>query len=142
MAGADGKRRSVAVLLACLTSAMLAGCDEADGRPFESGDGRTLTLLSLETETKETVSGRTVGILVATFADPKGLAAGERRPLAERLCPRVLSEMGRPEEVGGASLETVLIKYREPGTRFLGVSLGSSENYWVELSRGECVTSG
>lgn len=100
-----------------------------------------MTLLSLEAETKEIANGRTVGFLIATFKSPDDLQKAERRPLAEKLCPKVLDEMGAPEEVDGAKLETVLIKYRTEKT-FLGIPYGSSSNFWVELSRGECVTRG
>jgi hypothetical protein len=132
--------RTAAILALCLLPTALPGCDEAEGRPFDAGDGRTLTLLSLDAETKEAANGRTVAYLVAIFEEPDGMTGDERRPLAEQLCPRVLAEAGAPEEVDGASLETVLIKYREKGREILGVSFGSSTNYWVELSRGECIT--
>lgn len=119
----------------------LGGCDEGESRPFDTGDGQKMTLLSLQAETKEVANGRIVGFLIATFEQPDGLTKSERRPLAEKLCPLILDEMGAPEEVEGAKLETVLIKYRTSET-FLGFSYGSSANYWVELSRGECVTRG
>ncbi len=131
--------RTATILAAGLLPCLLAGCDKAEGRPFDAGDGLTLMLLSIEAETKEAVNGRTVGYLVATFEEPEGMQSAEHRPLAERLCPRVLAEAGAPEEVDGARLETVLIKYRDKGRTFLGISFGSSRNYWVELSRGECL---
>ena len=132
--------RTFAILAAALLPVLLTGCDEAEGRPFDAGDGKTMTLYSIEAETKEAANGRTVGYLVATFEEPEGMQSAERRPLAERLCPRVLAEAGAPEEVAGARLETVLIKYRQKGRAFLGVNFGSSKNYWVELSRGECLS--
>ena len=133
--------RRAPIAAAGLVVLALGACDEeAEGRPFDAGDGRTLTLLSIEPETKEAANGRTVGYLVATFEEPEGMTGEQRRPLAEQLCPRVLAEAGAPDEVAGARLETVLIKYREKGLQILGVSFGSSKNYWVELSRGECIT--
>ena len=121
----------------------LSACEEEDERrPFDAGDGQVLTLLSLEAETKEIANGRTVGYLVAEFEEPEGMSSTQRRPLAEKLCPKVIDEMGAPEEVDGAKLETVLIKYRQKGFEILGMSFGSATNYWVELARGECVTRG
>lgn len=133
--------RSAAVLAAGLSALLLSGCEEeGEGRPFDAGDGQVLTLLSLDADTKEAANGRMVGYLVATFAEPEGMQGSEGRPLAERLCPRILVEAGAPGEVDGAKLETVLIKYREPGREILGFSLAGSKNYWIELDRGECVT--
>lgn len=132
--------RTLAFLAAALIAGLLTGCDEAEGRPFDAGDGQTMMLLSLESETKEAANGRAVGYLVATFEEPEGMQGADRRPLAEKLCPRVLAEAGAPEEIDGAKLETVLIKYREEGWQILGLSFGSSRSYWVELSRGECLT--
>lgn len=131
---------AIAAGLLPVLGVLLTGCDEAEGRPFDAGDGRTLTLLSIETETKEAANGRTIGFLVATFEEPDGMQGAERRPLAETLCPKVLAEAGAPDEIGGAKLETVLIKYRQKGREILGVSFGGSKNYWVEISRGECLT--
>lgn len=129
------------LLFGLIVSMPLGGCDDGESRPFDIGDGTSMTLLSLEAETKEVANGRTVGFLIATFKTPDDLQKSERRPLAEKLCPKVLDEMGAPEEVDGAKLETVLIKYRTEQT-FLGIPYGSSSNFWVELSRGECVTRG
>ncbi|MEO1492250.1 MAG: hypothetical protein AAFV19_08885 [Pseudomonadota bacterium] len=134
--------KPAAVLVAgALAAFAIPGCDEGESRPFALDDGTELTLLSLEAETKEVANGRTVGFLIASFRKPDGLQKSDRRPLAERLCPMVLAEMGAPEEIDGSKLETVLIKYITEKT-FLGIPYGSSSNFWVELSRGECVTRG
>ncbi len=135
-------KHTLAVAMGLLLVCPISGCDEAESRPFEAGDGRTMTLLSLEAETKEVANGRIVGFLIATFEHPRDMGSKERRPLAEKLCPLILADMGTPEEINGAPLETVLIKYRETDFEVLGITWGHSSNYWVEMSRGECISRG
>lgn len=118
----------------------LAACEEPANDTYTLPDGRVLNLRWLESETKEVANGREIGFVTATFDLPEWLESKERRPVAEQLCPLVLSVLGAPEQIDGQPLETVLIKYRRTDFEVAGLNFGSSSNYWVELNRGECVT--